>query len=169
MRTLSILFLYILIFSGCTKDLPRNNPKDINSNNYVPPPPQLVFSRYIVEQGNDSAGGTVYLTIYLKNVGQGSAQKVQVNISSSSSYISPTTFGTHSFDDMAAGAEGEGYYVYNTDPYTIIFTLSNSTPIGTLITFNMAVTASSTFQNNSINYSVTTDYNWSDSFTMLVK
>ena len=151
----SILFFLAIFFSGCTKeipDLPRNNPNDFQSDKYIP---KLKFSRWERTNSNNPihSGDVVNLAIYLKNIGNGRATGVQANISSSSNYITPTNFGTKPFDVMNVGAEGQGFYVFNTDAYTIAFTVSSSTPIGTVIVFNIS----------------NSTYNLSDNFSLTVQ
>lgn len=153
--TLSTLFFFTLVFSSCLKeipDLPRNNPNDFHSDNFIP---KLKFNRWERTNSNNPihSGEFVKLAIYLKNIGNGRATGVQANISSSSSYITPTTFGTKPFNEMNVGAEGQGFYVFNTDDYTIGFTVSSSAPIGTVVTFNIVNSA----------------YNLSDSFSIIVQ
>ena len=167
MKTLLHLIAIAIIlstFSNCKKgfDLERNNPNDSNSTNYVHPPapsPTLIFSRYARTNSINNiihSGDNVNLAVYLKNTGNGLATGVQANISSSSSYVSPTNLGTHPFENIAVGSEQYGYFVFNTDDYTITFHVSSSAPIGTVMTFNLNISASPS-------------YTWTDSFTLTVQ
>ncbi len=148
-KILSVLLIVVAI-SSCNKDdlkwnLERDNPLDMNQNMRG----NIGVSGYtiIANKNNDSIinkGETIKLWVFLKNNGSRQATKVRGTITCSNSYItalSPTTavgyyeFGTDIWDFINAGEHGR------TDTSNYLgFHVSSSTPTGTVITFNIAIT-----------------------------
>ena len=170
MKTLKYIFIAIvgsLILSACEDieflNLKRDNPVDGKNSTQMKGGVAMKFSRYTVEDDNNSdgiinKGETVKLQVYLKNNGTSTANKVRTTITCSSSYISglsPTTatgyykYGLSGYDYIETGQEG-----YNSNTQ-LGFTVSSTTPAGTVITFNVSITDES---NNT----------WTDSFTITV-
>lgn len=147
--------ILITLFCGCEElDLPRDNPADNKNNTNTIGGVSLKFSKYtIVSDDNGDAiinkNETVYLAVYIKNTGSADASGVKASISATSSYISqlsPTTqveYNNASYsNDIPAGYEkfGNAGYALNYNNYTVKFKVSNTTPSGTVIHFNMNIT-----------------------------
>ncbi len=128
----------------------------------------IKFSKYEVVADNNgdgiiNKGESIKLKVYLKNQGTSDANKVRGTITTSNSYISsliPTTPVPYNnsdsyYDYIPVGDERFGYYAGNYPSYTMGFDVSNITPAGTNITFNIAITDEA---GNS----------WNDSFTIIV-
>lgn len=141
-----ILFILIAVaLFGCEKwDLERDNPLDNNTDINSDKDPELVFSKYeVIYDNNDDGiinkGETVYLKVYIKNEG-GSANNVNVKFSSNSTYVSSLSPSSLNYGDVTPNQEKVATYGYcyeNYEQYTFKFTLSNSTPIGEQITFDL--------------------------------
>ena len=124
----------------------------------------IQYSKYVVTYDNNNdgiinKGETVYLQLYLKNVGSSTAKGVSATMTTTSSYISglsPTS--SNSFGDITPNSQAYASYGYdpNYNDYSWMFTVSSSTPVGTSITFNLAITDG---QGNS----------WTQSFTVTVQ
>ena len=122
------------------------------------------FSRFSVKSDNNgdgivNKGESVQLQLYLKNTGTSTANKVRASVSCTSSYVtglSPTNnsfyYGGFSYNSDYIGSGKEGYDYDN----KLSFTVSNSTPVGTVLTFNLNITDDS-------------GNTWTDKFTITTK
>jgi len=173
MKNYKYIFALLVVYciTSCEKkdlnwNLPRDNPLDTGStNNNSTKVPILNYSKYSVYNDDNgdgiiNKGETIKLKVYVKNNGTSTANGVKGTITTSNSYISnllPTTnvdYNSYtSGNDIPAGQERYGYYAF---AYTVQFTVSNTTPIGSNIIFNMNITDD--FGNN-----------WADSFTITVQ
>jgi len=128
----------------------------------------IKFSKYEVVGDNNgdgivNKGESIKLKVYLKNQGTSDAYKVRGTITTTNSYISsliPTTPVPYNnsdsyYDYIPVGDERFGYYAGNYPSYTLSFNVSNTTPPGTNITFNIAITDE-------------TGNSWTDTFTVTV-
>jgi hypothetical protein len=103
-------------------------------------------------------GETVYLQVYLRNIGSGTASSVKAVFSTASAYVSgfsPTTqidYGNFSGGVYKYGQGGYDFSVY----YTIKFTVSSSTPANTQIPID-------------INIADGLGNTWTDSFNVTVQ
>ncbi|OFY84600.1 MAG: hypothetical protein A3F72_19345 [Bacteroidetes bacterium RIFCSPLOWO2_12_FULL_35_15] len=171
MKKIFLLLHIILLLSSCEKkdanwNLQRSNPADNQgSSNGSAKTPSIKFSKYEVSADNNNdqqinKGESIKLKIYLKNNGGIKANKVRGTVSCSNSNISALspstavsyyTYCSSGYDYIDAGQEGcpgsSGSY--------LSFNVSNATPNGTIITFNVSITDEA---NNT----------WSDSFTITV-
>ncbi len=125
----------------------------------------IEFSRYEITSDNNSdqiinKGEDINLKVYLKNTGASQANKVTATISCSNSYISnltPTTalnYDYNSTSHLNSGQESTSGGSPNSTK-TLSFKVSNSTPNGTILTFNIAIVDES-------------GNTWSDVFTITV-
>lgn len=146
MKNPLLLILFVFLFITCKKattDLPRNNPHDKWSPLHNTLPPNLVLSKFQRTSGGYIyAGNGVDMQIFLKNTGEGIAKDVHANITSTSTYINIKSFPNRQFYDINVGEERMGIQTFNTDNYTFTFIIDWSTPVGTVIPFNMDITAS---------------------------
>jgi hypothetical protein len=122
----------------------------------------IAYSSYTVVADYNSnqkieVGETVYLQVYLKNIGSGAANSVKATFSESSSYISglaPTTqidYGNFTGGQSKYGQGGYDFSVY----YTIKFTVSTSTPANSQIPINISIVDESSHTwNQSFNITV---------------
>lgn len=125
----------------------------------------IKYSRFVIASDNNNddkvnKGETVGLQVFLKNTGTSQINKVRSSISCNSSYVTnifPTTSQSYKSDylDDFISAGTESMYGAYPNTNTVSFSLSNSTPVGTVLTFNMSVTDES---NNT----------WSDAFNVTV-
>ncbi len=152
----------VISFNIAITDESNNTWSDSFTITVVATSASIGFSSFAVVTDNNNdkqinKGESIKLTVVLKNNGSSSANKVRGTISCASSYISalsPTTSspyyrnGVSSNDYIDAG--GVGYDFSN-----LSFNVSSTTPVGTVILFNIAITDES---NNT----------WSDSFTLTV-
>ncbi|GHT51471.1 hypothetical protein AGMMS49982_08990 [Bacteroidia bacterium] len=106
----------------------------------------MAYEKYTVMADYDGdkkveAGETVYLQVFLRNIGSGAANAVKATFSSGSSYISglsPTTqidYGNYTGGQSKYGQGGYDFSVY----YTIMFTVSNSATAGTQIPISISM------------------------------
>lgn len=112
----------------------------------------IKFSRYQIvkdnnSNGNPNPGETVYLRVFLKNIGTSQANGVQASFSSASSNVSalsPTSFVTYGTIPPNA-AEMAAVYSYVTandgtsQPYTFRFTISSTTQVGSTLRFTVNI------------------------------
>ena len=159
--TLIYLSLLILIISGCKK-LERDNLLDESNSKQIVDGVLLKFDSYSVSSDNNNdkfinKGENIKLNVTLKNSGSKKATKVKATISTSSSYISnltpsvSTSYQDGYSDYIGSGSTGT---VSSSSQY-LSFTVSNSTPSGTVIIFSISITDES---NNS----------WFDTFSITV-
>ena len=146
-----ILLLIMFVFVGCSDKDPdfivsrffgngNSSPNQIKGKN-------IIFSKFAITYDNNrdgiiDKGETVYLRVYLKNTGSSQANSVQAKFSTTSSYISglsPTS--NIDYGNLSAGSENYGSTDY--DPgysyYTIKFTVSNTTPANSNISFSINI------------------------------
>jgi len=148
-----LLAIQYATLSSCT--LKRDNPYDIhrdsstNGNNNLHKT-SIGFSKYIVSSDNNNdqvvnPGETIGLQVFLKNNSSTKVNKVMAKITCTSQYISSVSPSSNQsykqdgyYDYISAGYVSEygGYPNSN----TITFMVSNSTPVGTNITFNLVIT-----------------------------
>ena len=160
----NLLFLIVVCFSvfcfNSCKDLDRDNPLDLNQGRTEA---NITFSKYEVYSDNNNddqinKGESIKLKVYLKNNGSSTANKVRATITTNSSYITSlsnsTSIGYYyqsNYDYITAGGEGEPY----SSNYFLGFNVSNTTPSGTVITFNVSITdESNNAWNSSFNITV---------------
>jgi hypothetical protein len=107
---------------------------------------EIAYDKYTVVADYDGdkkveKGETVYLQVFLKNIGSGTANNVKATFSTNSSYVSgfsPTTqidYGTFTGGASKYGQGGYDYSVY----YTIRFTVSSSASAGMQIPININI------------------------------
>jgi hypothetical protein len=167
MNTLYIkieIIIFLFIVTGCI-DLERDNPLDGNNINAVQGP-NIIFSYLEVNEDDNSdgvinKGETIGLRIYLKNIGNEDAYNVNATISTTSSFITSLypAYTIDFSDDYYYSSIGSGYesnYGGYPDNNTISFNVSENTPSGTVLTFNLNI------EDNSGNH-------WTDSFDVLVQ
>ena len=122
----------------------------------------IQYSRNVVYSDNNgdgiiNKGESIALKVYLKNTGSSDANSVTATMTTTSSYISslaPTS--AISFGTISAGSESNYYGNYYSSEYSWSFAVSSSTPTGTSITFNLAI---SDGQSNT----------WTSSFAIIVQ
>jgi hypothetical protein len=152
----------IITFTISITDESNNTWSDTFSITVVATDGLIGFSNYTVYSDNNSdqkinKGETVKLNISLKNTGSSKVNKVKGTISTSSSYISgllPSTatsfYQYGAYDYIESGSTGT---VSSSSQY-LSFTVSNSTPSGTVIMFYIVSTDESNNIWNS-NFSIT--------------
>ena len=153
-----------ITFNVSIKDESNNTWTDSFTITVVGTGASVGFSKYSVYSDNNNdgkinKGEAVKLQVYLKNIGSSTVNKVRATITCNSSYISglspSTATGYYKYGDVYYGdyiATGqEGYDSGN----QLGFTVSSTTPAGTVITFNVSIIDES---NNT----------WTDSFTITV-
>jgi hypothetical protein len=107
---------------------------------------EIAYEKYTVVadydgDGKVEKGETVYLQVFLKNIGSGTASRVKAAFSTSSAYVSnflPATqvdYGNFSGGVSKYGQGGYDFSVY----YTIKFTVSSSTPANTQIPISISL------------------------------
>ena len=150
-----LIVILIMCNNGCSDKDPgiisstffgdTNNPGQIIAGK------NIVFSKYVIISDNNkdgipNKGETIYMQVYLKNTGSSTAKSVSSTMTTTSTYvsgISPTV--SNSFGDITAGAEKDANYgsVYGNNGYSSSyswrFTLASTTPTGTVLTFNLAI------------------------------
>ena len=157
-----ILFVIIgsLFLTTCTdiESLKRDNPLDGkdnqnngNNNGNKPKSEEIKFNSYTVYSDNNgngivNPGETVSIKVSLKNTGSSKANKVKATFSTTSTYISglsPTR--QINYGDISPNAikwatyYGSDGYANEPNTYTIMFTVLNTTPIGTEVQFNISI------------------------------
>jgi uncharacterized protein (DUF302 family) len=110
---------------------------------------QIVYDKYGVYSDNTkdkivNRSETVGLQVWLKNIGTSTAKRVKATFSTTSTYVSGFTPTTQiDYSDIAAGnSKMVNYngYTSSSNNYTIRFTISSSTPVGTQIPINISIT-----------------------------
>ncbi len=125
--------------------------QSINSN--------IVYSKNQVysDDNNDgyiNKGETIELKVFLKNTGTSTANAVEANFTTTSSYASILSNSYDvSYGNMTANYEASGQYYYY--GYSLKFKVSNSTPDNTVITFKANITDEA-------------GNTWTDTFTVTV-
>ena len=153
----------VITFNIAITDESNNTWSDSFSVTVVATGALIGFNSFTVAADNNNdkqinKGESIKLSITLKNNGSSTANRVRGTISSVSTYISaisPTTpvayTNSNNNDYLEAGATGS---VSSSSSY-LSFSVSSTTPTGTVITFNIAINDEST-------------NTWSDSFTITV-
>jgi uncharacterized protein (DUF302 family) len=146
MKHLSIILLCAGLLQACMLNLP-DPIADMGYEN-IEKGPFIKYDKYSVSSDNNgdeiiNKGETVGLQVWLKNIGTSAAKQVKATFSTTSAYASSfTPTAQINYGDMAAGSSVDyGYSIYYTNrSYTIQFTISSSTPVGTQIPINISIT-----------------------------
>ena len=166
-----IYFLaFLILLTSCVKlewDLKRDNPGDTNQN-INGEAPFIKFSKFEVVADNNgdgvvNKGESIKLKVFLKNTGRTQANVVRATITTTNNYISsliPTTQVPYNnsssyYDYIASGDERYGYFAGAYPDYTLSFNVSDLTPNGSVIIFNLSISDEA-------------GNTWSDQFTVIV-
>jgi len=166
MKNILSLFALCCLLFGCYPDplSPEENEQPEKVEKFI----QFDSYRIVGDNNGDgiiNKGETVYLRVYLKNIGTSAAKKLKATFSSNSSYISELVPSSSiNYGDIAAGSvnNSSGYYEYEYTPnypytrYTLRFIVSNTAPAGTQIPVNISITDES-------------GNTWTDSFSTVVE
>jgi hypothetical protein len=147
MKNICILSVCICLLSGCVLNLPDPiADMGYEDSGKTGPTPQIVYDGKGIASDNNgnkmvNSGETIWLYVFLKNTGTGTATGVKAAFSTTSGYISnllpaePVIYGDISTgrslyaDQFVSGSHG-----------SIKFTVHPSTPPTTQIPFNIGIT-----------------------------
>lgn len=147
---LPLAFLVGVVFSGCIKitDLDKSNPRDVNytgKDNC-----EMDFYSYSIVSDDNAdgiinSGENISLNVYVKNIGASIGKDVTASINCSNGYISALTPSNavsyrESSTSTTSYIKPDAISLSGNSPYTTVnFHVSNITPAGVKITFNMAI------------------------------
>ncbi|WP_047451633.1 membrane lipoprotein lipid attachment site-containing protein, partial [Alistipes sp. ZOR0009] len=160
MRKILFIIIAALCLSSCSGidnieflNLKRDNPLDGKNNSELTNRIDLKFDNYTVYKDNNNdgiinKGETVELRVCLKNTGSRTANGVKATFSTTSGYVSgftPTSqvnyadipANSKKWADFAGVSNASDFYL---SYYTIKFTVSNTTPVNTVIPINICIT-----------------------------
>lgn len=153
----------VLTFSMTITDESNNTWTDSFTTTIVATSALIKYSRFEIYTDNNNnqqinSGESIKLKVFLLNNGSSKANKLRATISCLNTYVSSLSpigavpFYNSSYSDfLSPGEEGTPYSVSS----YLSFNISGTTPVGTVITFNIFIVDES---NN----------NWSDVFTITV-
>ncbi len=145
MKKILLLLISVSLFSACYLELSQEEIDQLQRGGKI-----IEFDWYTVEWDNNedaaiNKGETVYIDVFLKNVGTNTAKAVEATFSTNSSYVSgflpsgPVSYGDISPEEPAYGSSDiipeKPTYIY-----TLKFTVSNTTPVDTKIPITINIT-----------------------------